>query len=161
MLKLSEIFENIQQGKEKLMSERIKKIISLEQSRFIIVGVMNTIIGTAAMLIAYNVFHLGYWVSSAMDYIIGSIFSYFANKYFTFKSEKKSMSEIVRFVINIVVCYFISYSVAKPVMEMMLKDINLSVSILEQISMFFGMGIFVVLNYFGQKFFVFRKTSKE
>lgn len=139
------------------MIEKIRKMLSLEQTRFIIVGVMNTIIGATAMLIAYNIFHLGYWISSAMDYIIGSIFSYFANKYFTFKSEKKSMSEIIRFVINIVVCYFISYSVAKPVMEIVLKDMNLSISILEQLSMFFGMGIFMVLNYFGQKFFVFRK----
>lgn len=139
------------------MVEKIKKILLLEQTRFIIVGVMNTIIGTVAMLISYNVLHLGYWISSAMDYIIGSIFSYFANKYFTFKSKKRSTSEIIRFIVNIVICYFISYSVAKPVMEMVLKDIPLSVSILEQISMFLGMGIFVVLNYFGQKYFVFRK----
>lgn len=142
------------------MIEKIKKILSLEQSRFVVVGIMNTIIGAAAMLIAYNVFHLGYWISSAMDYIIGSIFSYFANKHFTFKSEKKSVSEVIRFAINIVICYFISYSVAKPVVERVLEDINLSVSILEQLSMFFGMGIFMVLNYFGQKFFVFRKTAK-
>ena len=139
------------------MIDKIKKVLSLEQSRFVMVGIMNTIIGAAAMLIAYNIFHLGYWVSSAMDYIIGSIFSYFANKHFTFKSEKKSMSEVIRFVINIVVCYFLSYSIAKPVMEVVLKDINLSISLLEQLSMFFGMGIFMVLNYFGQKFFVFCK----
>lgn len=139
------------------MVEKIRKVLSLEQTRFVIVGVMNTIIGAAAMLIAYNVFHLGYWISSAMDYIIGSIFSYFANKYFTFKSEKKSVSEVIRFVINIVVCYFISYSVAKPIVEIVLRDMKLSISILEQFSMFFGMGIFIVLNYFGQKFFVFRK----
>ena len=139
------------------MVEKIKKILSLEQSRFIIVGVMNTIIGTAAMLIAYNVFHLGYWVSSAMDYIIGSIFSYFANKHFTFKSEKKSGEEVIRFTINIVVCYFISYGVAKPVMNMVLRNMNLSVSIFEQLSMILGMCIFIVLNYIGQKFFVFRK----
>lgn len=139
------------------MVEKIRKVLSLEQTRFIIVGIMNTIIGAAAMLIAYNVFHLGYWISSAMDYIIGSIFSYFANKFFTFKSEKKSVSEVIRFVINIVVCYFISYSVAKPIVEIVLRDMKLSISILEQFSMFFGMGIFIVLNYFGQKFFVFRK----
>lgn len=137
--------------------DKIKKILSLEQSRFVMVGIMNTVIGAVAMLIAYNVFHLGYWISSAMDYIIGSIFSYFANKHFTFKSEKKSLTEVVRFVINIVVCYVVSYSVAKPVIEIALKDVKLSISILEQISMFFGMGIFMVLNYFGQKFFVFKK----
>ena len=136
--------------------DKIRKLLSLEQVRFIIVGVMNTIIGMAAMLIAYNIFHLGYWISSAMDYIIGSIFSYFANKYFTFHSDKKSAIEVIRFVINIVVCYVLAYSIAKPVIEMLLKNINLSISILEQISMIFGMCIFIVFNYFGQKFYVFR-----
>ena len=141
------------------MIEKVKKLLLLEQIRFIIVGVMNTVIGMAAMLIAYNIFHLGYWISSAMDYIIGSIFSYFANKYFTFQSNKKSGTEVVRFVINIVVCYVLAYSIAKPVIEMLLKDISLSVSILEQLSMIFGMCIFIVLNYFGQKFFVFYKKK--
>ena len=139
------------------MIQKVKQLLSLEQVRFIIVGVLNTIIGMAAMLIAYNIFHLGYWISSAMDYIIGSIFSYFANKYFTFQSEKKSGAEVVRFVINIVVCYVLAYSIAKPVIEWGLQGISLSVSILEQISMIFGLCIFIVLNYFGQKFFVFRK----
>lgn len=135
----------------------IKKLLSLEQTRFALVGVMNTIIGTSAMFIAYNVFSLGYWPSSAINYIVGSIFSYFANKYFTFKSEKKSKKEIVRFIINIVVCYLIAYSVAKPVISTLLGKFNLSVSLMEQIEMLFGTGFFIVINYFGQKFFVFKK----
>lgn len=139
------------------MKKIINKIFALEQSRFIVVGIMNTIIGVVAMFIAYNVFHLGYWISSACDYIIGSIFSYFANKYFTFKAEKKSGKEVIRFVINIVVCYFLAYGVAQPIMNILLGNMQLSVSIFEQLSMILGMGIFVVLNYFGQKFFVFKK----
>lgn len=139
------------------MRKFLEKIFSLEQSRFVMVGVMNTIIGVAAMFIAYNVFHLGYWISSACDYIIGSIFSYFANKHFTFKSEKKSGKEVVRFAINIVVCYFLAYGVAQPVMDMLLGSMQLSVSLFEQLSMILGMCIFIVLNYFGQKYFVFRK----
>lgn len=139
------------------MIKTIKKILDLEQSRFIIVGIMNTIIGAAAMLIAYNIFHMGYWLSSAMDYIVGSIFSYFANKHFTFKSERKSKSEVVRFIINIVVCYMLAYGIARPIMDVVLKDMTLTKAIMEQISMFFGMGIFIVLNYFGQKYFVFKK----
>lgn len=135
----------------------VKKMLAYEQIRFVIVGVLNTLIGLAAMFISYNVFHLGYWISSAMDYIIGSIFSYFANKHFTFKSEKKSGEEVIRFTINIVVCYFISYGVAKPAMNMVLGNMNLPVSIFEQLSMILGMCIFIVLNYFGQKFFVFKK----
>lgn len=144
-------------GKDTNMKKLVNKIFSFEQSRFVVVGVMNTIIGAAAMFIAYNVFHLGYWISSACDYIIGSIFSYFANKYFTFKSEKKSGKEVIRFVINIVVCYFLAYGVAQPVMDWLLGNIELSVSIFEQLSMILGMCIFIVLNYFGQKYFVFKK----
>lgn len=139
------------------MKVLIKKILEYEQIRFIMVGVLNTLIGMTAMFVSYNIFHLGYWVSSAMDYIIGSIFSYFANKYFTFKSEKKSAEEVIRFTINIVVCYFISYGIAKPVMNMVLGNMNLSISVYEQLSMILGTCIFIVLNYFGQKFFVFRK----
>ena len=42
--------------------------------RFAMVGVANTIFGTAIMFLFYNVFHLSYWVSSASNYIFGSIF---------------------------------------------------------------------------------------
>ena len=38
-----------------------------------------------------------------------------------------------------------------------LRNIALSKSLMDQISMLFGTGIFIVFNYFGQKFFVFRK----
>ena len=139
------------------MSGLINKIFKAESSRFIIVGVANTVIGTSVMFIAYNLFGLGYWISSALNYIVGSIFSYFANKYFTFKSEKKSGREIVRFVLNIALCYLIAYGIAKPVINMMLGQMGLSVSIMEQISMILGMGIFIVINFCGQKFFVFKK----
>ena len=139
------------------MIDLVRKIFKAESSRFIIVGVANTVIGTSVMLIAYNLFGLGYWISSALNYIVGSIFSYFANKYFTFKSEKKSWNEIVRFIVNIVVCYTIAYGIAKPLINMLLGQMNLSVSIMDQISMMMGMCIFIVVNFCGQKFFVFKK----
>lgn len=141
------------------MLKIIKKIFTMEQSRFIIVGVLNTIIGLLVMMTAYNIFHLGYWISSALEYIIGSTFSYFANKHFTFHAEYKSKGEVIRFTVNIVLCYFLSYSIAKPVIQWLLNDFSLSVSFLEQVSLFFGTGIFMVFNYFGQKFFVFRKKE--
>lgn len=53
------------------------------------VGVVNTIVGTGVMFIAYNIFSASYWFSSALNYIIGSIVSYFLNRYFTFEYKKK------------------------------------------------------------------------
>lgn len=139
------------------MLNAVRKIFAVEQSRFIIVGVMNTIIGTAVMLVCYNFLHMGYWASSAMDYIIGSIFSYFANKFFTFQVKKKSGAEVIRFVINILICYFLAYGIARPFISWGLRELSLSRSLMDQISMLLGTGIFIIFNYFGQKLFVFRK----
>lgn len=137
--------------------EWIKKIFQAEGSRFILVGIANTVIGTSAMLFAYNVLGFGYWISSILNYVVGSIFSYFANKYFTFKSHEKSWKEVVRFISNIVVCYIIAYSVAQPLIRMVLGKFQLSTSIFEQISMLTGTVIFIVINFCGQKFFVFTR----
>ena len=135
----------------------IKKIFQAEGSRFVLVGVANTLIGTATMLFAYNVLGFGYWISSILNYVVGSIFSYFANKYFTFQSHEKSWKEVVRFVANIVLCYVIAYSVAQPLIAMLLGKIQLSTSIFEQISMLTGTAIFIIINFCGQKFFVFTR----
>ena len=133
----------------------IKKILQSEGSRFILVGVANTLIGTSAMLFAYNVLGFGYWISSILNYVVGSIFSYFANKYFTFQSHEKSWKEVVRFVSNIVLCYIIAYSVAQPFIAVLLGKLQLSTSLFEQISMLTGTAIFIIINFCGQKFFVF------
>lgn len=139
----------------------LKKLLNLEQSRFVIVGVLNTLIGTTVMFVAYNVGGCGYWISSALNYIVGSIFSYFANKYFTFRTHDRSLSEMIRFILNIIICYAIAYGVAKPIINMLLEKSNLSLQIKEQIGMLLGMCIFVVVNFFGQKFFVFHAISKK
>ena len=123
--------------------------------RFLMVGVVNTLFGTAIMFVFYNVFHLSYWLSSASNYVFGSILSYFLNKYFTFRRTERSVKYIVRFIINIIVCYFVAYSVAKPLIAQLLA--SASVTAQENIAMLAGMVIFTALNYFGQKLFAFKK----
>ena len=68
----------------------IKKILSLVDQkllRFIIVGCINTVVGTAIMFGLYNLASCSYWVSSAANYILTSILSFFLNKYFTFQNH--------------------------------------------------------------------------
>lgn len=125
--------------------------------KFIAVGIINTIFGTTIMFVCYNVFHLGYWLSSGANYFFGSILSFVLNKYFTFQNKEKSISQIVRFVINILVCYFVAYGVAKPLTIMLLAQAPVKVQ--ENIAMLVGMCFFVGLNYLGQRFFAFRKQD--
>ena len=130
------------------------KLIDKTFVKFVLVGVINTIVGTGTMFVMYNLFGLSYWLSTASNYIVGSVVSYFLNKYFTFKNSKKSIGQIIRFIINISVCYFAAYGAAKPLVRFIMADFTVKTQ--ENTAMLVGMGIFVVLNYFGQKLFVFR-----
>ena len=123
--------------------------------RFVLVGIVNVIVGATVMFVAYNVFHLSYWVSSALNYIVGSIVSYFLNRYFTFNYHGSSWKSIVKFIINIFICYLIAYSIAKPLMVWILSDYSIIVQ--ENVSMAFGMCLFTALNYLGQRFFAFKQ----
>ena len=125
--------------------------------RFAMVGVANTIFGTAIMFLFYNVFHLSYWVSSASNYIFGSILSYFLNKNFTFQNKERSWQVVFRFVINISICYAIADGSAKPRVRMLLS--GQSVKIQDNGAMLVGMVLFVVINYLGQRLFVFKKEA--
>ena len=95
--------------------------------KFIIVGIVNTAVGAAVMFALYNIFHCTYWVSSTMNYVVGSIVSFFLNKYFTFKSKAFSFKEVIYFIINIAVCFFIAYSLAKPFAMYLLSGYSITV----------------------------------
>ena len=135
----------------------IKKLLDRTFWKFILVGIINTIVGTSVMFLCYNAFHLNYWVSSAMNYIIGSIVSYFLNKYFTFQNKQRSWKIVIKFIINISVCYLIAYGVAKPLVARILS--GQSVTIQENGAMLVGMCLFVGFNYLGQRFFAFKKEE--
>ena len=123
----------------------MKKIIDKTFVKFVGVGIINTIFGTSIMFISYNLLHLNYWLSSAANYILGSILSYFLNKYFTFQNKEKGLKIVFKFVLNITICYLIAYGVAKPVIRLILR--NASKSLQENCAMLCGMGLFVILNY--------------
>ena len=125
--------------------------------KFVIVGMINVTVGATIMFVFYNVFHFSYWVSSASNYFFGSIVSYILNKYFTFHYHEKGWWSVVKFILNIVVCYIIAYSIAKPLMQWILSDF--SVTVQENVSMTFGMCLFTALNYLGQRFFAFKNKE--
>ena len=112
--------------------------------KFVIVGIINVIVGATIMFVFYNVFHLSYWVSSFSNYFFGSIVSYFLNKHFTFHYHEQKWASIFKFALNIIICYIIAYSIAKPVMQWLLSDFSITVQ--ENISMAFGMCLFTALN---------------
>lgn len=134
------------------------KYVDKKLGRFIIVGIINTIVGTAVMFGLYNLAGCSYWVSSAANYIVGSILSFFLNKYYTFEYKGDMAGSAVRFIINIAVCYLLAYGIAKPLVLAVLPG---SQKLQENVAMLVGMCLFVGFNYLGQRLFAFRDRDKE
>ncbi|WP_195986759.1 GtrA family protein [Clostridium sp. D53t1_180928_C8] len=113
--------------------------------RFIIVGIINTFFGTSIMFIFYNYFRASYWISSAVNYFFRSMLSYYLNKKFTFENKDTGLRTVFKFIINISICYFMAYGIAKPLIRVLLVSYNKIIQ--ENVAMFVGMGLFVIFNY--------------
>ena len=132
----------------------MKKLIDPSMWKFLLVGVANTLLSMVLMFLLEG---LGYWPSTAIAYVAGAVLSFFLNRSFTFKSNAAFWPSVLRFVINVAVCYLIAYSIAQPVVTWALSSTAVSAVWQERIAKVCGMGLYTVLNYFGQRFFAFRK----
>ena len=74
---------------------------------------------------------------------------------YTGRNKEKSWKQLVKFALNITVCYLGAYGLAKPLVSWFLHGQSKSVQ--DNLSMLVGMGAFVVFNYVGQRVIVFRK----
>ncbi|HIR03469.1 MAG: GtrA family protein [Acutalibacteraceae bacterium] len=160
--------------------------------KFVLVGIINTLVGYGIMLGYYNIAtslgwfdsNTNYWVGSAANYVLTSILSYFLNKYFTFQNKESNKKTVIRFVINIAVCYLLAYGIAKPLVDWIAQNwlagavmavaqwlgtmsffaektaAQLVKMVTDNISMLAGSVFFVMFNYVGQRFFAF-KTKED
>lgn len=127
--------------------------------KFLLVGVVNTLVGSAIMFGLYNLAGWGYWVSSAMNYLLTSILSFFLNKHFTFQNRERSAGQVLRFAGNIIVCYLLAYGIAQPLCRALLSGTEEALR--DNVSMAVGMCLFTGLNYLGQRFFAFAPRREE
>lgn len=139
---------------ETILFQKIRGLIDAKLLRFIIVGCINTLVGTAIMFGLYNLAGCSYWLSSAANYTLTSILSFFLNKYFTFRSKGSTGKQIIRFAVNIAVCYLLAYGIAKPLTLHLLSGMETRIQ--ENIAMFVGMCLFTGFNYLGQRLFAFK-----
>ena len=144
------------------MRDKLRALLDPTLFRFILVGLVNTAVGYGVMFGLYNLAGLhawgdaGYWLSSAANYVVGSVVSFFLNKHFTFRSRERGVQVVLRFALNIAVCWALAYGLAKPATAWLLSGTDWSGQLQGNLSMLAGSCLFVALNYFGQRFFAFR-----
>lgn len=133
----------------------MKKLFDASMWKFLLVGILNTAIGAGVMFLLYNKAGWGYWPSSAANYIVGGIVSFFLNKYFTFQNSERSWGQVARFALTVAVCWLAAYGAAKPAVSWALSGFPETVR--ENAAMLTGMVLYTALNYLGQRFFAFRQ----
>ena len=134
----------------------MKKLLDVSMLKFLLVGVGNTLLSTVLMFALEG---LGYWPSTAIAYVAGAVMSFFLNKRFTFHSDEVLWKAAVKFAVNVAVCYVVGYGLARLVMGALSPLNPLPAIWWERLSKLVGMGLYTVLNYFGQRFFAFRRRG--
>lgn len=133
----------------------MSKLIDSSIPKFLLVGVGNTLLSAVLMFVLEP---LGYWPSTAIAYVAGAVMSFFLNRKFTFKSEEDFVKSVVKFAVNVAVCYLLAYSIAQPLGRIILGALGVEGIWLERLTKIGGMGLYTILNYFGQRFFAFKKS---
>ena len=157
------------------MIKKIKSLFDIKMWKFLLVGVLNTLVGQGLSFLLLNIvnwealgvgsqsyFGITDWdvvLSSGISTVLASIMSYYLNRYFTFQYKGNDKGVILRFAINIGVCYLLAYGIAVPITERLLS--NASDVLRKNGAMVVGMCLFVGFNYLGQRFFAFRETDEK
>ena len=139
--------------------QKIRMLFDVTFWKFALVGIANTLVGAGIMFACYNWIGLSYWLSSALNYIVGSVLSYILNKFFTFNNKQNATKDLWKFIIVIAISYAISYGGAKPLVNLILS--GAPIKLRDNISMLFSMGFYLILNYIGQRFLVFKKKDDK
>ncbi|MDW7615635.1 GtrA family protein [Peribacillus simplex] len=125
--------------------------------RFLLVGMVNTGVGLSIMLFLMNVLELSYWISTFFGNGMGAVTSFLLNRTFTFRSDIDWRRGVARFFCVILICYSAAYSLGQAIAESLEASVHFSIQ--QNVSVLIGTIFYTVLNYIGQKYFVFKKSD--
>jgi putative flippase GtrA len=118
--------------------------------RFLMVGVLNTLVGLSSI---YGLLHgigLSYWPATFLGTVIGAVCSYLLNKRFTFRTSVPLRRSMWKFVLVTLACYLISYGLGDVLTA------SWPAKGAEQVAVLLGSGLYTALNYWGHRYLTFR-----
>lgn len=136
-------------------------MINKDFIKFLCVGLLNTAVGVSVTFVILNLIGWNYWISTFMGNSIGAVVSYFLNKHFTFKSKVSNKEAMWKFASAILLCYLVSYSVSYILFQYMIGKLIYNHVIHTNLTALVGAGMYTLLNYFAQKYFVFKRGSDK
>lgn len=132
--------------------KKIKELI-IRFSQFIkfcFTGVINTLITLSLFYILTYKFKIFYLLANVISYIAGMINSYIMNRKWVFKSDNSVIKSSAKFlVINL-----LSLGLSTLLLHAFVKNLNLN----KMLSQIITTGMVMIINYFGNKLWTFRKS---
>ena len=99
---------------------KLKKMIDKTLALYLLVGVLNFIVCTGIMFLLYNVADVSKHFAPIVNYGLGSIIWYLSCNYLLFPGHKTTSKQLLCFVLDIVVCYLLSYYLIGPYVSRLL-----------------------------------------
>ncbi|MDQ7989769.1 MAG: GtrA family protein [Candidatus Dactylopiibacterium sp.] len=116
-------------------------------ARYLVVGVLNTLIGYGLIFTFMYVFDLSPELSNLLGYVMGMLFSFFMNKKFTFRSDKGVSEEFLRFFVVFVVAYLANLAM----LVLLVRGLEFHPGVSQIVSC----GVYFVSSFLMNKYFVF------
>lgn len=122
-----------------------------EFKKFIIVGILNTIVGYGlfAILIYANIFYL---LSLTISHVLATLHSYLWNRFFTFRSANRMWQELPKFAIVYSVIYVLNFLLLYVAVDLFKFNVL--------VSQLFILGVVTVISFLGQRYWTFRSIKR-
>lgn len=134
----------------------IKKVISdKELMRYILIGVLTTVVNYGVYALCTRVIHMEQLLANLIAWVAAVIFAYVANKLYVFESHTDSASALVKEIFNFVLMRVASLVVDQAIIWLLVKQLGLYDLLCKLISNV----VVVVLNYVFSKLFIFKKNA--
>ncbi len=122
---------------------------------------MFLIVGTLTVIIDFLTYRLLLWpgvleidISKAISFLVGTLFAYFANRFWTFGHKGRSARSAIRFVL----LYSLTLGANVAINALILENLHGVLGVF-YLAFLVATGVSAALNFVGMKLFVFRKTS--
>lgn len=113
---------------------------------FLISGCSAVLTDLLSYYFLFNI--LGHNISKTISFILGSVVAYILNKYLTFQKKEPSSLEILRFAILYAITLSANVFINDTVLKLLLDQ--------KLFAFLCATGTSTILNYIGQKFWVFK-----
>lgn len=128
----------------------LKQIKLKELLRFLVGGGSAVIIDFVVYRLLVH-FGTDMSLSKAISYVAGAAVGFVINKFWTFECTKLSFTEILRYIILYACSAFAN---------MMVNAVVIYVTSMTVFAFLCATGVSTIMNFIGQKFFVFRENTK-